>query len=111
MRATTELIARVALAWMNKRPFSKEAKARRKARRAAKKSGQAIPAAQVEVSSMFPKGTQTLSGIAVLVLVPWLAKYGISSEQVATLVAAAATIGGTVVAVFGYLRRKKMPAE
>ena len=60
---------------------------------------------------MFPKGTQTLSGIAVLVLVPWAAKYGISSEEVTTWVTAGATVIGGVIAVFGYLRRKKLPAE
>lgn len=59
----------------------------------------------------FPKGTQTLSGIAVLVLVPWLAKYGIDSAQTQALVAAAGTLIGGVVAVLGYLRRKKLPAE
>ena len=84
--------------------------ARREANRAAKKSGQAIPAAQAEVS-MFPKGTQTLTGIALLVLVPWAAKYGISSEEVTTWVAAIGTVIGGIIAVFGYLRRKKMPAE
>lgn len=60
---------------------------------------------------MLPKGSQTLTGIAVLALVPWAAKYGISSEEVASWVAAASTLIGGFVAVTGYLRRKKMPAE
>lgn len=60
---------------------------------------------------MFPKGTQTLSGIAILVLVSWAAKYGISSEEVVTWVTAAGTLAGGAIAVKGYLRRKKMPAE
>jgi hypothetical protein len=66
-----------------------------------------------EVVSMnpFPKGTQTLSGIAVLVLVPWLAKLGIDSAQVEAIVAAAGTLIGAGIAVLGYLRRKKLPAE
>lgn len=59
----------------------------------------------------FPEGTQTLSGIAVLVLIPWLAKYGVDSAQVQALVAAAGTVIGTVIAVLGYLRRRKLPAE
>ena len=37
MSATAELIARIALKWMDKRPFSAEAKARRKAKRQAKR--------------------------------------------------------------------------
>ncbi len=59
----------------------------------------------------FPQGTQTLSGIAVLILVPWLAKFGIDSAQAQALVAAAGTLIGGVIAVLGYLRRKKLPAE
>ena len=59
----------------------------------------------------FPQGTQTLSGIAVLILTPWLAKYGIDNVQVQAIVAAAGTLIGTAIAVLGYLRRKKLPAE
>lgn len=59
----------------------------------------------------FPQGTQTLSGIAVLILVPWLAKYGIDGAQAQAIVAAIGTLAGAVIAVLGYLRRKKLPAE
>ena len=41
--ATTELIARIALKWMDKRPFSAEGKARRKARRKARKGETLTP--------------------------------------------------------------------
>jgi uncharacterized membrane protein YphA (DoxX/SURF4 family) len=52
-----------------------------------------------------------LTGIAVLVLVPWAAKYGISSEEVTAWVTALGTVVGGAIAVLGYLRRKKLPAE
>lgn len=97
----------VAKLWMVVKPI-KRLKERRAAKRAAKEPGQA---AQTEGVSMLPKGTQTLSGIALLVLVPWAAKYGISSEEVTTWVTAAGTLIGGVIAVLGYLRRKKLPAE
>lgn len=52
--ATTELIARLALKWLEKRPFSKEARERRRAKRKARKeaqlTGQALPAEESEVS-------------------------------------------------------------
>ncbi len=85
--------------------FRKRRKAKREARR------QGIPIEEPKEVHMFPKGTQTLSGIAVLILVPWAADLGISSEQVTTWVTAVGTVIGGIIAVFGYLRRKKMPAE
>ena len=104
-----EIVGRGVLAWIKHKPFSKEAKARRKARRAAK-HGQS-PATEGVSMNPFPQGTQTLSGIAVLVLTPWLAKYGIDDAATQAIVAAAGTLIGTVIGVLGYLRRKKLPAE
>jgi hypothetical protein len=67
---TAELVSRVALAWMDNKPFSEEGRARRKARRDAKRHrrtdrGQTVPE-QVEVSLpkndqvkvVFPDGTE-----------------------------------------------------
>lgn len=90
--------------------FLKAWRQNRRDRRAAKR-GETVSKTDEESVSMFPKGTQTLSGIALLVLVPWAAKYGIESAQVETIVAAAGTLIGAVVGVLGYLRRKKLPAE
>lgn len=39
MSATLELVSRIALKWLEKRPFSSEARARRKAKRAARRAG------------------------------------------------------------------------
>lgn len=98
----------VAKLWLAIRPIRRLKE--RRARKRAEKTGQAVPV-ETEGVSMLPKGTQTLTGIAVLALVPWAAKYGISSEEVTTWVTAASTVIGGLIAVFGYLRRKKLPAE
>jgi uncharacterized membrane protein YphA (DoxX/SURF4 family) len=91
--------------WLMFRPIQK-IKAMRQRRRRLRELG-----IEDEGVSMFPKGTQTLTGIAVLVLVPWAAKYGISSEEVTAWVTALGTVVGGAIAVLGYLRRKKLPAE
>lgn len=96
-------------------------KARKQSRKADKKAKRGEPVDEVaeefnstndEVSmNPFPQGTQTLSGIAVLVLAPWLAKYGIDNAQVQAIVAAGGTLIGAGIAIAGYYRRKKLPAE
>jgi hypothetical protein len=58
---TAELVSRVALAWMDNKPFSEEGRARRKAKREAKrqqrrKEGKFMPGEQVKV--VFPDGRE-----------------------------------------------------
>jgi hypothetical protein len=60
--ATTEVVARIALAWMKHRPFSEEGRARRKAKREAKRQqrhskGKFMPGETVKV--VLPDGTET----------------------------------------------------
>jgi len=60
--------------------------------------------------NMFPKGTQTYTGIAVLILTPLAARYGFASEEVSLWVTAVGTVVGGLIAVFGRLRAGKTPA-
>jgi hypothetical protein len=79
--ATTEVIARIALAWIKNKPFSAEAKQRRKAKRAAKRAarrGEISTVEQPEVISMgkYSKAIGAVIGGLVMIVVirfPFLA--------------------------------------
>jgi hypothetical protein len=68
MNTATEVVARIALAWMNNRPFSEEGRARRQAKREARhqrRRGQTVPEQTVvslpendQVKVVFPDGTE-----------------------------------------------------
>jgi hypothetical protein len=68
MNPATELVARIALAWMEHKPFSEEGRARRKAKREARHQrtrGQPVPEQTVvslpendQVKVVFPDGTE-----------------------------------------------------
>lgn len=110
-------IAAAAIKKIRNRPKAvarRAAKAARKAKRAGPlpdDDGEFFSDDKETSMNPFPQGTQTLTGIAVLVLTPWLAKYGIDDGQTQAIVAAAGTLIGAVIGVLGYLRRKKLPAE
>jgi hypothetical protein len=56
---------------------------------------------------MFPKGSQTYTGIAILVLTPLLAKYGFDSATVSAWVTAGGTLIGGIIAILGRMRAGK----
>jgi len=90
-----------ATVWRALKPW-KRLKVLRNKRRA-KRGKPPLPITE-EDELMFPKGTQTYTGIAILFLTPWAAKYGIGSEEVTTIIVAVGGVVGGLIAIFGRIR-------
>jgi hypothetical protein len=56
---------------------------------------------------MLPKGTQTYTGLAILILTPLVAKYGIGSEDLSLWVTAIGTVIGGILGILGRIRAGK----
>lgn len=56
---------------------------------------------------MFPKGTMTYTGIAILMLTPLAARYGITSDELSAWFTAGATLIGGLTAIYGRYRATK----
>jgi len=109
--ATVELVSRAAIWWLDHKPFSKEARARRKAKRAARKSGQDAPVESVEKPML--KGKKTYLGILAAGLGLVLGWVGVGEVDASTLSAqfVAAldqilTVGGLLFAAYGRANAK-----
>lgn len=90
--------------WTAVRPWRRLKAARN--RRRLKKGRELLPITE-EDDLMFPKGTQTYTGIAVLLLTPLAAKYGVGDADLSLWITAVGTVVGGVIAVLGRLRAGK----
>jgi hypothetical protein len=102
MSATLELVSRVALAWMNKRPFSKESRARRKAKRAARKGGEPVDETS-EVFNEVEESTMDVQGFVVQSIMAAI-RHGLTAGGLVGIVGSdqsMAQIAGVVALVVG----------
>lgn len=91
--------------WTTVQPWRRLKKARNKWRA---KKGKPLLSITAEDDNVLPKGTQTYTGIAVLLLTPLVAKYGVGTEELTMWVTAVGTIVGGIVAILGRMRATKV---
>jgi len=115
-----EIIGRGVLAWIDKRPFSEEARARRKAKRAARKAKRNGPLPDDPGESFDTNepggsmnGYKTYSGIVVALIGVVLGWLGVADSDAGTLASQIGgaldqvlTIGGLVLAAYGRAKAK-----
>ena len=105
------IIAKLGLLWIEKRPFSKEARARRKAKRAARKSGQDAPVESVEKPML--KGKKTYLGLlaaGIGIVLGWVGVGEVDASTLSAQFVAALdqilTVGGLLFAAYGRANAK-----
>jgi len=90
--------------WTTVRPWRRLKEARNRSR--ARKGKSPLPITE-EDDLMLPKGTQTYTGLAILILTPLVAKYGIGSEDLSLWVTAIGTVIGGILGILGRIRAGK----
>ena len=90
--------------WTTVRPWKRLKEARN--RRRERKGIPPLPITE-EDDLMLPKGTQTYTGLAILILTPLVAKYGIGSEDLSLWVTAIGTVIGGILGILGRMRAGK----
>jgi len=90
--------------WTTIRPWRRLKEARN-----ARRKRKGIPPLPIteEDDLMLPKGTQTYTGLAILILTPLVAKYGIGSEDLSLWVTAIGTVIGGILGILGRIRAGK----
>lgn len=95
--------------WLKYRPWLRMRVLIRNAvnKRRARLGKEPLPPFTKETLTMIPKGVMTYTGIAILILTPLAAKYGISSDELSTWVNAGGTVLGGLIAIYGRYRATK----
>lgn len=91
--------------WTTVKPWRRLKKFRNKRR---ERKGKPLLPIDEEDDLMFPKGTQTYAGIAILLLTPLAGKYGFDSATVSAWITAGGTVIGGIIAILGRVRATKV---